>query len=225
MGRRLVFCLGYRKSNLMNEQWPEQEVFCLRVKGFAEREGYLTPRKAVDLSRLAERFGIAENSLKQFLQNKNRPRPHFDTLSRIAEIVDVDLSEFMGSEKGPATEFDPGFAKIMGTLGPNIPDDVKKMLIGLAQAHQPKGVTLVDPDEAFSNVKVTLPDLETQGLVIESMDAIRKRQIAEERKRKALAQDGRLAKPEAKPAKKAAARLLAGQGGASAGKKKVKGGK
>lgn len=123
----------------MNETWPEQEVFCLRVREFAEREGYLTPRKGIDLERLAPVFDLAVNSLKQFLQNKRRPRPHYDTLAKIAETVGVSVTEFMGAGGPPAESgTDPGFANVMGVLGKDLSPEWKARLIELAKAAQVK---------------------------------------------------------------------------------------
>lgn len=140
--RRLVFRSGNRDSGRMNENWPEQEVFCLRVREFAERGGHVTKRGALDLPVLAELFDVAENSLKQFLQNKKRPRPHYDTLSKIASVIGSGVLEFMGTDgpvPGTQPDVDMAFGNIMGILGKNLDEATKKAMIEMAKAAQQKG--------------------------------------------------------------------------------------
>ena len=115
IGRRLFFehgnCDSYsvsRKPKQINPNWGAQEGFCRRVEGFAEREGLITPRGALMLEPLAAKFGLSPSSLKQFLQNKKRPRPHFDTLANIANVIGdgCDVMEFWEMPSQP-----PGVTK------------------------------------------------------------------------------------------------------------------
>ena len=85
----------------MNELWPQQENFCSRVKDFAEREGLVNRRGTVDIPGTAARFDLSPPTLKQFLQNKRRPRPHVNTLISIAGIVGCDFMEWMDSVNSP----------------------------------------------------------------------------------------------------------------------------
>lgn len=95
MDQRLVSSIGYRKSNQMNPNWPQQETFCNRVKEFAKEKGLVTPRGSLMLEPLAALFDVSPPTLKQFLQNKLRPRPHYDTLSHIAGVIGSRVTEFM----------------------------------------------------------------------------------------------------------------------------------
>ena len=72
----------------MNENWHQQEIFCSRVQESAELEGLVTKRGGLDIPALAARFDQSPATLKQFIQNKKRPRPHFDTLTNIAGVID-----------------------------------------------------------------------------------------------------------------------------------------
>ncbi len=101
IGQRLEFQLGYRKSNHMNPNWPQQDIFCSRVKEFAEREGLVTARGAIDIEQVSARFDLSPPTLKQFLQNKKRPRPHYDTLAQIAGVVGCDVTEFLDTPNTP----------------------------------------------------------------------------------------------------------------------------
>ena len=81
----------------MNENWPQQEVFCERVKRFCEKNGCLTKRGAVKLDVAADLFNISEVTLKQFLYHKTRKRPHFETLLFISSVIGCSVNEFTGA--------------------------------------------------------------------------------------------------------------------------------
>lgn len=93
---RLVFLHGHWKSNQMNKNWPEQEFFCMQVEAFAEEHGFITPRGSLMLEPLSKLFECSPTTLKQWLQNKKRPRPHFDSMEKVASVVGCDPSQFMG---------------------------------------------------------------------------------------------------------------------------------
>jgi hypothetical protein len=79
----------------MNENWPQQEVFCQRVKEFCDKNGHTTPRGAIKLDVVADLFNLSETTLKHFLQYKSRSRPHYDTLALIAWVIGCSVTEFM----------------------------------------------------------------------------------------------------------------------------------
>lgn len=79
----------------MNPNWPQQETFCEYVTRFGQKNGFVNSRGSLNITDLADTFGIAASTLKQFLQNKKRLRPHYDTLSDIAAIVGCSVTEFM----------------------------------------------------------------------------------------------------------------------------------
>lgn len=89
----------------MNPNWPQQEVFCARIQEFAEAEGLMTARGALNFPSLAARLDLGPTTIKQFVQNKKRPRPHFDTLNSIAgvikKVVPCDVMEFWDDVNTP----------------------------------------------------------------------------------------------------------------------------
>jgi hypothetical protein len=54
----------------MNDKWPQQEVFCEKVKDFCRRYGYLTPRGAVTLGVVGRLVQVCEEALRQRLPAK-----------------------------------------------------------------------------------------------------------------------------------------------------------
>ena len=79
----------------MNENWPQQENFCQRVREFCDRNGHITARGSIKLDIVADLFNLTETTLKHFLQFKSRSRPHYDTLSFIAGVIGCSVTEFM----------------------------------------------------------------------------------------------------------------------------------
>jgi transcriptional regulator with XRE-family HTH domain len=98
-----IICLG----NNMNKNWPQQEVFCQKVKQFCEKNGLITARGAIKLDVVSDLFNLSEITLKQFLQYKSRSRPHYDTLSLIAGVIGCSVTEFMDDPGDPP----PGVAQ------------------------------------------------------------------------------------------------------------------
>jgi transcriptional regulator with XRE-family HTH domain len=92
-----IICLGTN----MNKNWPQQEVFCQKVKQFCERNGLTTTRGAIKLDIASDLFNLSEITLKQFLQYKSRSRPHYDTLSFIAGVIGCSVTEFMDDPGDP----------------------------------------------------------------------------------------------------------------------------
>jgi transcriptional regulator with XRE-family HTH domain len=86
---------------MANERWPQQERFCARVKQYCKTNGLLTPRGAVKLPVVADKFNLCEQTLKQFLQYKSRARPHLDTLTYIAGVLGCSVSEFVDDPGEP----------------------------------------------------------------------------------------------------------------------------
>jgi len=85
----------------MNKRWPQQAVFAERVKEFCRKNGYLTPRGAVRMDVVADLFGLHEDTLRQFLQNKGRARPHIDTLTHIARVLGCRVTDFLDAPGDP----------------------------------------------------------------------------------------------------------------------------
>jgi transcriptional regulator with XRE-family HTH domain len=85
----------------MNEKWPQQEVFCERVKQFALKNGYTTPRGAVRLDIVADMFNLQEQSLRQFLQHKLQKRPRYSTLAYISGILGCSVTDFLDDPGDP----------------------------------------------------------------------------------------------------------------------------
>jgi len=85
----------------MNERWPQQEVFCERVKQFAHRNGYTTPRGAVQLDVVADMFNLQEQSLRQFLQHKQQKRPRYSTLAHISSVLGCSVMDFLDDPGDP----------------------------------------------------------------------------------------------------------------------------
>jgi hypothetical protein len=85
----------------MNKNWPQQDAFRERVREYCEKNGYMTERGAIQIGAVADLFGLAEITLKQFLQYRLRSRPHYDTLAYIAGVVGCSAMEFMDDPGGP----------------------------------------------------------------------------------------------------------------------------
>jgi len=79
------------------KKWVQQGVFAESVKEFCRRNGLLTPRGAVRLDIVSDMFNLTEETLRQFLQNRSRNRPHIDTLSHIASVIGCKVTDFLDS--------------------------------------------------------------------------------------------------------------------------------
>ena len=88
-------------------RWVQQGIFAERVKDFCRKNNLLTPRGAINLDATADLFNLTNDTLRQFLQNKSRKRPHIDTLTHIANIVGCSVTEFIGAPSDPP----PGISK------------------------------------------------------------------------------------------------------------------
>jgi transcriptional regulator with XRE-family HTH domain len=86
----------------MSEHWPQQGIFIRRVKEFSKENGHLTKRGAVKTDAVADLFGIQEDTLIQFMHDSKRKRPHIDTLTQIAAVLGVSVTEFMDAPSHPA---------------------------------------------------------------------------------------------------------------------------
>lgn len=112
--------------------------FCLEVDGFQQRT-----KKTQE--EVAKAIGVSLPYLRNVLYRSKPLTIHL--VEKAAPILGLTVHDFIisGSPLPGAPPRDEGFANIMGFLGPNIPEDVKKHLIALAQTYQPKGVVLVNP--------------------------------------------------------------------------------
>jgi len=82
-------------------KWLQQGVFAERVREFCRRNGLLTARGAVKMDVVADLFNLHEDTLRQFLQNKGRSRPHIDTLTHIAWVLGCRVTDFLDTPSEP----------------------------------------------------------------------------------------------------------------------------
>jgi transcriptional regulator with XRE-family HTH domain len=82
-------------------KWPQQGVFAERVKEFCRQNGMLTARGAVMMDVVSDLFNLHEETLRQFLQNKGRSRPHIDTLTRMAGVMGCRVTDFLDAPSEP----------------------------------------------------------------------------------------------------------------------------
>jgi transcriptional regulator with XRE-family HTH domain len=85
----------------MGRKWQQQGIFAERVKEFCRANNLLTPRGAVRLDLVSDMFNLEPETLRQFLQNKSRNRPHYDTLAFIARVIGCNPQEFLDSLVSP----------------------------------------------------------------------------------------------------------------------------
>ena len=76
-------------------KWLQQRVFSERIKEYCRKHGLLTQRGAVQTDVIADIFNIHEDTLRQFLFDSSRKRPHLSTLTRIASTIGVSVAEFL----------------------------------------------------------------------------------------------------------------------------------
>lgn len=75
------------------------------VKAFAEREGLVSARGAIQKSLVAPLLGLDEKTLHQFLSNKKRPQPALTTLQRCAAAMGIDVATLVSATKpGPISQ-------------------------------------------------------------------------------------------------------------------------
>jgi hypothetical protein len=79
----------------MNKRWPQQGVFVEKIKEFCKMSGLLTPRGAIKMDIVADMFNLNEDTLRQFLYDSGRRRPHINTLTHISGIVGCSAIEFL----------------------------------------------------------------------------------------------------------------------------------
>jgi hypothetical protein len=85
----------------MNKKWPQQGVFVERVKAFCRKNDLLTPRGAVKVDILSDMVDLNEDSLRQILQDTTRTRPHINTLSQVAKVLECSVTEFIDAPSHP----------------------------------------------------------------------------------------------------------------------------
>ena len=129
------------------------ERFVVEVRSYKDRTG-----KAHKV--IAGEFGIELGYLHKILY-KDKPLT-LQVVEKAAPVLGLTIHDFILSEPADtasAPSRDEPFGNIMGILGKNIPEDVKKNLISIAQSYQPKKVLLdapVLPEVAADNVVVAL---------------------------------------------------------------------
>ena len=85
----------------MNKWWPQQGVFVDRIKEFCKKQGLLTKRGAPNYDILADMFNLNEDVLKQVVYDKTRKRPHLNTLTHIASVIECSVTEFLDAPSDP----------------------------------------------------------------------------------------------------------------------------
>jgi hypothetical protein len=94
-------------SVMKNPNWPSQALFIERVKSFAEANGHVTVRGAVNIPAVAALFHVSESTLRQCLHYKSKHRLGYDTLVFIAQVIGCSVNDFTGDpSKSP-----PGIAQ------------------------------------------------------------------------------------------------------------------
>jgi transcriptional regulator with XRE-family HTH domain len=114
----------------MNERWPQQEVFCDRVKQFASRNGYTTPRGAVKLDVVADMFNLQEQSLRQFLQHKLQKRPRYSTLAHISGVLGCSVTDFLDDPGDPPPGVAPARWSELSELERSLASDMLADMMG-----------------------------------------------------------------------------------------------
>ena len=84
-----------------NKRWPGQIIFAEKVKEYCRVNDLLTPRGAVKMDILADLFNLNEDTLRQFLQDTSRKRPHLNTLAHIASVIGCSVVDFLDVQGGP----------------------------------------------------------------------------------------------------------------------------
>jgi transcriptional regulator with XRE-family HTH domain len=92
----------------MNRRWLQQEIFQKRVRQFCKKNALLTKRGAIKMDVTADLFNLNEDTLLQFMHDRNRARPHLDTLTHIAGVLGVSVTEFVDAPSHPT----PGISKV-----------------------------------------------------------------------------------------------------------------
>jgi transcriptional regulator with XRE-family HTH domain len=87
--------------------WAQQRVFAERVKDFCRQKGLLTKRGAVQMDVLANMFNISEDVLRRFLQDSTRKRPHLNTLTYMASVLNCSVLEFLDTPNNPPPTVSP----------------------------------------------------------------------------------------------------------------------
>jgi transcriptional regulator with XRE-family HTH domain len=82
-------------------RWPQQTVFAERVKEQKKKNGLLTKRGAIKMDVVADLFNINEDTLRQFLHDTTRNRPHINTLTHIASVLGCSVTEFIDAPSDP----------------------------------------------------------------------------------------------------------------------------
>ena len=85
----------------MGKKWLQQRVFSERIKEYCQKNGLLSQRGAVKMAEVADLLNLHEDSLRQFMYDSSRRRPHVDTLTRIASVIGVSVAEFLDDPGAP----------------------------------------------------------------------------------------------------------------------------
>lgn len=109
----------------INPNWPQQENFVARVENYAKEQGLVNQRGTMLFKELGDRFGLTEETLKKFICSKTRPRPHLDTLRRVADCVGCSVLEFVDGGAVEATASNPEAGEIdrmiLRSIGHDLP--------------------------------------------------------------------------------------------------------
>jgi hypothetical protein len=92
----------------MNKRWPQQWVFVEKIKEFCKTNGLLTPRGAIKMDVVADMFNLNVDTLRQFLHDSSRRRPHINTLTHISGVVGCSVMEFLDAPANAPLGLTPG---------------------------------------------------------------------------------------------------------------------
>jgi len=85
----------------MVRPWLQKGIFADRVREYCRKSGLLTKRGAVQMDVVADLFNLNEDTLRQFLYDSTRSRPHVDTLTHIASVLGCSVTEFLDAPNDP----------------------------------------------------------------------------------------------------------------------------
>ena len=129
----------------MNKRWPQQPVFAERVKEFCRGNGYLTKRGAIQMEAVADMFGVHEDTLRQFLQDTSRKRPHLNTLKSIASVIGCSVVEFLESPN------DPPPAAMSHELWGDMSERERSLVLSIIADIGSGGLSLDEKEELYRN--------------------------------------------------------------------------
>jgi len=124
----------------MEKVWQQQSVFAEMVKEFCRKNGLLTPRGAVKMEETADLFDLNTDTLRQFLYDSTRRRPHLDTLSHIASVIGCSVADFLDSPNDPPPAVSQGQWAGLG-------ERERALVVSLIADFSTEGLSLAEREE------------------------------------------------------------------------------